>query len=248
MIDAYCHLDMSVMEPIAELERRMDAASVDGALIVETWSGDNRGCLRKLIASPMSRFRVAFCFRPDQEQSCAELLSSEMVRALRVKTADLNRLGPIAAELESTGKWLMLHAEAGIRSLTMGLVQLAHLHPRLPIYLPHMGWPRRDGQDDGDWVESIAGLKDCNLVAGISAIAHFSREAFPHNDVVPFASYLLAMFGPESLVAASDYPLIEKGSYAQYMQLAGDWIAGAARTGNRFESSLFGGQFAHRKG
>jgi hypothetical protein len=191
---------------------------------------------------------VAFCFRPDEEQSGAQLLSSEMVRALRVKTADLNRVGSIAARLETTGKWLLPHAEAGIRALTKGLLQLAHLHPRLPIYLPHMGWPRRDGQDDGDWVDSMAALKDCNLIGGVSAIAHFSREAFPHNDVVPFASHLLAMFGPESVVAASDYPLIEKDSYTQYMQLAGDWTAGAARTGNRFESSLFGAQFAHRKG
>lgn len=248
MIDAYCHLDMSVAEPIAELERRMDAASVDGALIVETWSGDNRGCLRKLIASPSSRFRLAPCFRPDKEPSGAELLLSEVVRALRVKTADLNRLGPIAAQLESAGKWLLPHAEAGIRSLTTGLLQLAHMHPRLPIYLPHMGWPRRDGQDDGDWQDSIAALKDCNLIAGVSAIAHFSREAFPHNDVAPFATHLLAMFAPESLVAASDYPLIEKDKYAQYMQLAGSWITGAGWTGNRFESSLFGAQFAHREG
>ena len=240
MIDAYCHLDMRAPQPIADLERRMDAAGVDRALIVETWSGDNRACLQQSIASLSTRFRVAFCFRSGEAQSGSELLSLEMVRALRVKTADLQRLGSIAAKLESTGKWLLPHAESGIRALTEELLQLADLYPRLPIYLPHMGWPRRDRQDDDDWRESMSMLSKLpNLIVGISAIAHFSRDAFPHDDIAPFAAHLLETVGADSLVAASDYPLFETDRYAQYMQLAGDWIASAEQSGQRFESSIF---------
>jgi len=241
MIDAYCHLDMSAAQPIADLELRMDAAGVDRAFIVETWSGDNRACLQQLIASPSARFRVAFCFRSDEAQSSSEVLSLEMVRALRVKTADLQRLGSIVAKLESTGKWLLPHAESGIRLLTEELLQLAYLYPRLPIYLPHMGWPRRDRQDDDDWRESISMLSKLpNLTVGISAITHFSHDAFPHDDVAPFAAHLLETFGADSLVAASDYPLLDEGRYSQYMQLASDWIASGQQCGQRFESSLFG--------
>lgn len=249
MIDAYCHLDMGAPQPVADLERRMDAAGVNRAFIVETWSGDNRACLQELMASPSARFRVAFCFHFDEEQSGAELLSLEMVRALRVKTADLHRLGPIAAILESAGKWLLPHAESGVRALADELLQLGALHPRLPIYLPHMGWPRRGQEDDNDWRESISALRSLpNLILGISAIGHFSREAFPHNDVAPFAAHLLATFGAESLVAASDYPLFEKDRYAQYMQLANDWITSGEQCGRHFETSLFGRQIADRKG
>lgn len=241
MIDAYCHLDMSVALPIADLERRMDTADVDRALIVETWSGDNRICLRQLVTSPSARLRVAPCFRPEEPQSNSEFLSMEMVRGLRVKTQDLNRLGPIAATLESMGKWLVPHAESGIRKLAGELLQLADFYPQLPIYLPHMGWPRCDQKDDGDWLESMSSLRKLpNVIVGISAMAHFSHEAFPHNDVAQFASHLLAIFGRELLVAASDYPLFEKDRYTQYMQLASDWIAGTAQLGHRFESSLFG--------
>ncbi len=249
MIDAYCHLDMSVAQPVADLERRMDAAGIDRALIVETWSGDNRACLQQLIASPSSRFRVAFCFRPDEGQAASELLSLEMVGALRVKTCDLSRLGPVAAKLESAGKWLLPHAESGIRMLAEGLLQLAARHPQLPSYLPHMGWPRRDRQDDDDWLESISKLSKLpNLIVGISAIAYFSHDVFPHDDVARFASHLVATFGKELLVAASDYPLFEKDRYAQYIRLASDWIGNARQPGYRFESSLFGEQFADRKG
>jgi hypothetical protein len=194
-----------------------------------------------LIASPSTRFRLAFCFRSNEAQSANKLLSREMVQALRVKTPDLPHLGEIAAELESTGKWLLPHAESGIRALTDELLQLTDLHPRLAIYLPHMGWPRRDGQDDDDWRESISMLSKLpNLVVGISAIAHFSRDAFPHDDVAIFAAHLLETFGTESLVAASDYPLFEGERYAQYIQLAGDWIASSGSRGRRFEVSLFG--------
>lgn len=240
MIDAYCHLDMSVAQPIADLERRMDPAGVDHALIVETWSGDNRICLQELVASSSARFRVVPCFRPEEPQSSAESLTMDMVRGLRVKTHDLNRLGAIAPMLESMGKWLVPHAESGIGKLARELLQLADLYPQLPIYLPHMGWPRRDRQDDGDWRQSISSLRKLpNVMVGVSAMAHFSRDPFPHSDVAPFASHLLSAFGQESLVAASDYPLFEKDRYTQYMQLAIDWVTGNRELGNRFESSAF---------
>ena len=249
MIDAYCHLDVSVAQPLADLEQHMDSANVDHALVVETWSGDNCNCLQQLVASGSTRFRAAFCFRPDQAQSCSELLALEIVRALRVKTSDLNRLGSIAGDLQSTGKWLLPHAESGIGALGEKLLQLADLYPQLPIYLPHMGWPRRDRQDDDDWLESILKLSKLpNLIVGVSAIAHFSNDAFPHEDVAPFVSQLLETFDRESLVAASDYPLFEKHRYAQYIKLASDWIAGDKQPGHCLEANLFGDQSADRKG
>jgi Amidohydrolase len=238
MMDAYCHLDMSVAQPIDDLEQRMDAAGIDRALVVETWSGDNRACMQQLIASPSDRFHLAFCFRPDEAHTGSELLSLETTRAIRVRTSDLNRLGPVSAELESTGKWLLPHAEAGIGALTEKLLQLAELYTRLPIYVPHMGWPRRERRDDDDWRKSISSLSKLpNLVVGVSAIAHFSHEAFPHDDIAPFASHLRASFGSELLVAASDYPLFEKHRYAQYIKLASDWIVGE-RPGYCFGASL----------
>jgi predicted TIM-barrel fold metal-dependent hydrolase len=249
MIDAYCHLDMSADQPIDDLERRMDDAGVERALIVETWSGDNHACLQELTAASSKRFRVAFCFNPNKDLSSAERPSLDMVQALRVRTADIGRLGPIATTLESMGKWLLPHAESGIRLLTDQLLRLTELHPGLLIYLPHMGWPRLDQQDDDDWYESAEALSRIpNLIVGISAIAHFSREAFPHNDVAQFAAHLLTVFGAESLVAASDYPLFEKDRYAQYMELANNWIVSSHPRECRFERSLFGERLADRKG
>lgn len=249
MIDAYTHLNMSAAQPIADLEQRMKAAEIECALIVETWSGDNRGCLQQLIASPAPVFRVAPCFRPEQAESGAELLSLEIVGALRVKTADIRRLGTAAFTLQAARKWLLPHAEAGIAALTEELLHIAVAYPELPIYLPHMGWPRQDKKNDDDWLDSILRLSKLpNLIVGISAITHFSRDVFPHDDVAPFAARLLTTFGAERLVVGSDYPLFERDRYAQYMQLAGDWIPGVEQTQRRFESNLFGERLTDQKG
>jgi hypothetical protein len=59
---------------------------------------------------------------------------------------------------------------------------------------------------------------------------------------------LLTVFGAESLVAASDYPLFEKDRYAQYMELANNWIVSSHPRECRFERSLFGERLADRKG
>lgn len=240
MIDGYTHLDKSVADPIDDLAQRMKSANISRALIVETWSGDSRECLEDLATHPTDAFGIAPCFRPEQAKSGTELLTLDAVHALRVKTADLPRLGPVAEELQKAKKWLLPHAESGIAALTHELLQLARAYPELPIYLPHMGWPRRDKLDDDDWGGSIRALGQIpNLIVGLSAIAHFSSDPFPHHDVAHFASHLLRTFGSDKLVPASDYPLFDKDRYAEYMKLAVSWIGGGEVAGGQFESSLF---------
>jgi len=240
MIDAYTHLDMSVGDPIDDLTLRMDAAQIDRALIVETWGKDNRACLENLIASPSPRFRVALCFRPEEGGLSTEILHLEMVGALRIRASDIQNLGPLAKTLASSGKWLLPHAVSGIRELKEELLPLAARYPGLRIYLPHLGWPRLDRKDDEDWLESLTVLSGLpNLIVGISAIAHFSQQAFPHEDMETFAAHLRENFGPYSLVAGSDYPLFEKDKYSLYMKLAENWIHGDGEGNSRLEASLF---------
>lgn len=239
MMDAYTHLDMSVQHPMIALERCMDEAAIDHALLVETWSGDNRSCLDRLIASPSSRFRVALCFHPDEQLEPA-VFEQKAVGGIRIRTADLHAFRPFAGALESSQKWLIPHAEAGIGRLTTALLDLIHEFPQLRIFLPHMGWPRRDERNDEDWHESVSRLGALpNVVAGVSAIPHFSRAPFPHEDIKPYAIRLREVFGPDSLFAASDYPLLEAGKYVDYMNLAIEWIGPKIDKLGLLESTLF---------
>lgn len=242
MIDAYTHLDMSTRDPIDDLRLRMDSAKIDRALIVETWGRDNHSCLERLIAQSPTQFRVAVCFRAEEKRPYLDILQETTVVALRIKTADIQHLGSLAGSLESSGKWLLTHAEAGIKELKNKLVPLAKLHPHLHIYLPHFGWPRNDKLDDKDWGDSVRELSRLpNVIMGISAIDHFSNEPYPHRDIEPFATRLLDAFGPDSVVIGSDYPLFEKDMYARYIDLAQQWVQRTStRWTCRFEFDPFG--------
>jgi len=243
MMDAYTHLDLTCADPIADMKARMAHAGVDRALAVETWKGDNLPWLQKLMAEPSPQFRVALCFRPDQRQPSRDVLQNAAMMGLRVRTADLPQLHGMSTWLATSGKWLVPHAENGIGPLRKELLALTKRAPRLQIYLPHLGWPRRDNIDDPEWEAAVSELHSIpGMVVGISALAHFSREPFPHPDVETFAARLIEIFGPASVVAASDYPLFEKNLYTQYMHLASAWVRRAdAQWSPHFERAFNSG-------
>src|ERR1700744_1052170 len=122
MIDAYAHLDMSVADPLADLRARMASASVNRALVVETWGRDNTAVLERLSDISQSEFRIALCYRSKEGIPLPQVVERQSVVALRIKTADLKYLNETAAYFEADGKWLLPHAESGIRALTNELV------------------------------------------------------------------------------------------------------------------------------
>jgi Amidohydrolase len=241
MMDAYTHLDMSAPDPIADFQSRMAAAGVTRAIVLETWSGENLTCLERLIDSSKFQFRLALCFRPAKKLQFKSLLTHPCVIGLRVKSGDLRTLDEVANILESSGRWLIPHAEHGIGSLTNALVSLMLAHPRLPVYVPHLGWPRQNGVDDQDWQPSINQLSSfTGITIGVSAIPHFSLVPYPHIDVQPFVSKVTDAFCADSIVMGSDYPLFEKDFYARYMALARKWIGGhSANHPSNLEAACF---------
>lgn len=225
MLDAYTHLDLTAADPIADMEMRMVSAGIDHALAVETWKADNLSWLHQLMEKPSPQFRVALCFRPVLHPSLSDMLQNPAVVALRVRTGDIAELGDAAAALVTSGKWLIPHAENGIGPLSKALLALVERTAGLRIYLPHLGWPTQEKVEDPEWHSAVAELRQIpGMVVGISALPHFSREPFPHPDVQAYAARLIELFGPNAIVAASDYPLMPKERYAEYMQLAQDWV------------------------
>lgn len=239
MIDAFTHLDVACADPIADMENRMASAGIHSAVAVETWKGDNLSWLHQLMERRATQFRVVLCFRLVQRLSIPEILQNPVVVGLRAQTADIPHLHEVATALETCGKWLIPHAESRIGPLSKTLLQLVERTPGLQIYMPHLGWPVQDKVEDPEWEAAVSRLRRIpHSVVGISAIGHFSRRPFPHTDVRRFAERLREIFGTGSLVAASDYPLMEKARYADYMQLAERWIRPPAGTVPDFERAL----------
>lgn len=228
MIDAYFHLDGSAADPLEDLEQRLASAKVRRVLVVETWAGTERTVLDRLVGPPgigAEDRSVAFCFRGQSESELSALLDRPAVRAIRARTEQLEAAPSWLAALEDSGRMLLCHGEAGIGRLARALGLIATRHPRLRIYVPHLGWPRRDKADDPEWAACIGSIAAIpNVMLGISALAHFSRTPYPHEDFRPIAQAAIDSLGPERLVAATDYPHIEKSRYAESYHLARTWI------------------------
>jgi hypothetical protein len=201
---------MDADSPIADIERRMLSANVSNAFLVETWDGRNRRVLAE-----MDKFSVALCYR---RECRGELLQ---VTGVRMSTEDIRRDKDFCREIAASGKTLVAHAEAGIGPLCREIVRLGDIK----VYVPHLGWPIRDGKADPDWEPALKEFASMPFVTiGISAIAHFSRQPFPHNDVRDLALRLIPQFPASRIAIGSDYPLFDKDRYADYMCLARDWI------------------------
>lgn len=224
MIDGYTHVNMSAPHPLEDLRMQMEFAGVTGAFVVETWNGENYGCIQQLIERPSAQFRGAFCFRSDRQRTLFEELKNPSIAGLRVRTVDLARLGSLAESLEESGKWLVAHAESGIGRLRDGLLRFFEQHPTLRIYVPHLGWPCQERQNDRDWNAAMRDLSSLpNCIVGISAIEAFSNEPYPHRDIHECAVRLHELFGAQRTMIGSDYPLCQKDMYSEYMTLARQW-------------------------
>jgi predicted TIM-barrel fold metal-dependent hydrolase len=225
MTDSYTHIDLTAADPIGDLRAKMTAGGVLRALVVETLKGDNHKQLVTLSKARPSQIRLAFCYRPESADSAKRFMADPEVVALRVRTAQLEENIAWLAELETSGRYLLIHAESGIAALVRNARAVAAAHPRLRIYVPHLGWPRNEKKDDPLWRDSIQALHAIpNAIIGISSLLTFSRQPFPHPDVHGFARELIQLFGPSRLVAGSDFPFIDKPRYAGYVGLAHQWI------------------------
>ena len=214
MTDAYCHLDMDVESPVADIERRMLSANLSDAFLIETWDGRNRPALRQT-----NKFAVALCYRPECRGELLQLMEKGKLTGVRMSTEDIRLGKDFCGEIAASGTTLVAHAEAGIGPLCHELARCREMK----VYVPHLGWPIREGRADGDWepaLNEFTSLPFLNI--GISAIAHFSIQPFPHNDVRDLALGLISQFPASRVVIGSDYPLFEKDRYAAFGARLGD--------------------------
>ena len=225
MTDSYTHIDLTAGDPLQDLRSKMSTGGILRALVVETLKGDNRKLLDTVRQAREPRFRLAFCYRPEFAADARRYMADPWVAALRVRTAQLEQDIEWLAALEESGRYLLIHAENGIAHLVRNTRAVAARHPRLRLYVPHLGWPTRDGAADAAWRDSVRALHAIpNAIVGISSLLTFSRQPFPHSDVHTFARNLIQLFGPSRVVAGSDFPFIEKSRYADYVALSHKWI------------------------
>ena len=226
MIDAYMHLDMGTAAPLADLRQRLNEAGLTSALVVENWDGRNFDLMALAQEQTYDGIGLAYCYRAQSRAQLQSLLAHSRVRALRADAHALAQKDFPVDLIAHNRKWLLSHAETGIAVLSPLLMQWAQIQPNLQVYVPHLGWPRREGADEVGWVQAMTGLASMpNIVVGVSALAHFSNLPFPHEDVQPFVQRLCGLFGAERIVIGSDYPNSGAAMYAAQHALATRWVS-----------------------
>lgn len=222
MIDAYMHLDLAQGAPLEAWEACWAEAGMTHALLVESWGGDDRCLMERLPFRPgLGR---ALCLRRQDTRELEAMLDRPDFLALRVREEDLARPDLPLRRMADQGVALLVSAAAGTRSLAAGLEALRRKARGLTFYVPHLGWPSMQTKEDAEWRAAMTRVAELGpVVVGLSAISHFSRQPYPHDDVRGRAQWLCSLFGPGRITVATDYPHMPQEHYTDYLALVCGW-------------------------
>lgn len=204
----------------ARLAELLDWHGVDHAVLVGPNSGygeDNR-CLLDTLASGAGRYRgMAVVPNGISRSELAELKAAGIL-GVTLNAAFLGveyyaDAGPLLAALAA------LDMIADVQVVDDQLVTLAPLLERcgVRVHIDHCGRPDpAAGLDAPGFRELLRWGRAGRAVVKLSGCVKVSREAYPHTDLQPYVSALVAEFGRDRCVWASDWPFLRMPERVEY--------------------------------
>jgi predicted TIM-barrel fold metal-dependent hydrolase len=204
----------------ARLAGVLDAHGVDHAVLVGPNSGygeDNR-CLLDALASGEGRYRGM------------AVVANDMPRA---ELADLKAAGVLGVTLNAALLGVDRYADAGpllahlqaldmIADVQVTDDQLVEMSPMLErsgarVHFDHCGRPDPTaGIDAPGFRELLRWGRAGRAVVKLSGCIKVSHARYPHVDLLPFINALVAEFGPDHCVWASDWPFLRMPERVDY--------------------------------
>jgi predicted TIM-barrel fold metal-dependent hydrolase len=204
----------------ARLVGVLDAHGVDHAVLVGPNSGygeDNR-CLLDSLAAGNGRYRGMAVVHNDIS---------------RAELADLKAAGVLGVTLNAALLGVGYYAEAGsllahlealdmIADVQVIDDQLVEMSPMLErsgarVHFDHCGRPDPiAGIDAPGFRELLRWGRAGRAVVKLSGCIKVSHELYPHTDLLPFIKALVAEFGPDQCVWASDWPFLRMPERVDY--------------------------------
>jgi len=218
----------------AELIADMDAADIDEAVIVTTplyGRGPRANAYTEaaIKAHPDRLYGVGlldwFPDGPDGPAMAAESLRRMVStgRMLGVRMHAALAYEEIPTELDRHGDWFLddrlepvfdAAADEDTAIFVFPKAQqladvatLVETHPGVEFVIDHMAWP--DGTtapDQAPWTDFEALAEYGNVAVKVSSLPRSSSEGWPYRDLWGYVRRLVEWFGPERLMAGSDYP------------------------------------------
>lgn len=213
----------------AQLGRLLDAHGFSHALLVGPNSGyglDNR-CLLDALAQGAGRYKGVAVVRNDAGRDELQALQAAGVVGVALNAALLGTsayrdAAPLLQRLRDLGLWAQVQVQGD---------QLVELAPLLRdsgarLLLDHAGRPvPQAGVGQAGFQALLALAETGRACVKLSGLAKFSAQPHPHEDARPFVQALLAAYGPQSLVWASDWPFLRAPARIDYGPLLALWEA-----------------------
>jgi predicted TIM-barrel fold metal-dependent hydrolase len=204
----------------ARLAGVLDWHGVEHALLVGPNSGygeDNR-CLLDALAAGDGRYRGMAVVRNDIARAELAALKAAGVLGITLNAALLGvdhyaGAQPLLANLRA------LDMIADVQVIDDQLVALSPLLQRsgVRVHVDHIGRPDpAAGLDAPGFRELLRWGRAGRAVVKLSGCVKVSREPYPHADLLPFIRALVAEFGPDHCIWASDWPFLRAPERIDY--------------------------------
>lgn len=205
---------------IGELEPQLLAARVSGTVLVETINvaAETPELLALAADTPVVRGVVGWVdlTSPDVSERIAELKSSpggDHLVGLRHQAQ--GEADPLWLNREDVRRGLKAVAQAGLafdllirESQLPAAIETAHHVPEARFVLSHLGKPPIAAGDLEPWFSRLAELaKSENVACKLSGMVTEASPTWSVADLEPYVDHALTVFGPDRMMAGSDWPV-----------------------------------------
>ncbi len=222
----------------AELLPQMKAADVDRVVLVQA-AETHAENLYTIGLAQKHRWIAGVVAWIDPEYPAAEeeivaLLELDVVRGFRpVREGNLSLAWMLAATC-TKGYRAIAARDASLDILVENpddlpvVIALARSHSDLTIILDHCGKPDIAAGRMQPWADQIAELAALpNIACKLSGLLNRSLPGAAVEDIAPYATHVIAAFGAERVMWASDWPpLTRAADYARWRSVSAQLLAG----------------------
>ena len=210
----------------ADLVATLDASGVAAALASPAMTYPDNGYVLGAAHTAPRRLGAVVGISPHDPDAIATVERHAAVGAYAVRVnlgatplegevalAGLDALADATAAAGLVLQWTMRLPSAGL------IERVAVRHPRLPQVFDHLGLPV-----DATDLSQLARIRDLAAIPGLhiklSGMYALSSTGYPYEDVWPWAEGVVAAFGAQRSLWASDWPLsMESASHADLLAL-----------------------------
>ena len=224
-----------------DLAPLLEAAGIDGTVIVQAapTEEETRFMLELAEANDFVKGVVGWVDfeAADAPQRIAEMAKSPLLVGLRPMIQDIadpdwmlgDRLAPAFEALIASG--LRFDALTKPQHLKP-LLTLLRSYPEMKTVIDHGSKPDIAGGTSNEWATDMAAIaEETNAFCKLSGLV---TEAGPHwsvDDLRPYVTHLLNIFGPERLIWGSDWPVCTlAATYAEWTAATEQLLSGLSQT------------------